>query len=329
MKLDLGVGIAADVQHVGQKRKRQATQELSTSSQPPSSSQQANGAPQQPSSSVGSVSAKRKKTAPDESMFHPSLQAAIAEMKELIMKENWENKGKFPPALKPPLARLAVLAIRLDEYDDDFFSYMPVLFPYNKFTMTVRVHLFVFNNCGAYFTTIRNLSNAPCFPIINSCLWIDRISSSRSSSNSQMKGLREPKRSGKNRSLLGVGNLSLPFLDFLLISIFFTIFSDKRQEKTRNEQHEADGIASGSGGGTAPPTRHPTEEMDVDGHPPAAGKDKDGKDGAKDPNNHPPARRYRMTDQMKAIVWELVLLSNECCRLENEKKCGGFFLLLS
>ncbi|KAJ3506871.1 hypothetical protein NLJ89_g6625 [Agrocybe chaxingu] len=55
--------------------------------------------------------------------------------------------------------------------------------------------------------------------------------------------------------------------------------------------------------------------MDVDGPPPtqADGEPKDGKD------SHPPAKRYRLTDQMKAIIWELVLLSNECCRLENEK----------
>jgi len=26
-----------------------------------------------------------------------------------------------------------------------------------------------------------------------------------------------------------------------------------------------------------------------------------------------------MTDRMKSIVWQLVSLSNECCRLENEK----------
>jgi len=43
-----------------------------------------------------------------------------------------------------------------------------------------------------------------------------------------------------------------------------------------------------------------------------------GKDG-KDHVQHPPAKRYRLTDTMKSMVWELVLLSNECCRLENEK----------
>jgi hypothetical protein len=53
---------------------------------------------------------------------------------------------------------------------------------------------------------------------------------------------------------------------------------------------------------------------------PKDSKDKDGKDKDKDSASHPPARRYRMTDHMKSIVWELVLLSNECCRLENEKK---------
>ena len=50
----------------------------------------------------------------------------------------------------------------------------------------------------------------------------------------------------------------------------------------------------------------------------------EGKEG-KEQGQHPPAKQYRMTDQMKAIVWELVLLSNECCRLENEKKWVVFF----
>jgi len=103
----------------------------------------------------------KKKKVVDETAFHPDLQKAITEMKGLVSKgtfrlptceknqlpfaiESWELKGKFPPVLKPPLAQLALLAIRLDEYDDDFFSLMPQLFPYNKFTMTVCsvVHLY-------------------------------------------------------------------------------------------------------------------------------------------------------------------------------------------
>jgi Ubinuclein conserved middle domain len=98
-------------------------------------------------------------------------------------------------------------------------------------------------------------------------------------------------------------------------------FLDKRQEKLRTEAAEAS-----AGTGSAGPTRHPTEEMNVDGNGNqplatvgASGDAEEGKDG-KDHGQHPPAKRYRLTDAMKSMVWELVLLSNECCRLENEKK---------
>lgn len=112
-------------------------------------------------------------------MFHPELQVAIKGIKELVAQgkssslsivsfvtdlyipvESWEQKGKFPPSLKPPLANLAILAIKLDEYDDDFFALMPMLFPYNKFTMTVRIHFSCFT-WVSYLTTniFRNLSS--------------------------------------------------------------------------------------------------------------------------------------------------------------------------
>ena len=66
--------------------------------------------------------------------------------------------------------------------------------------------------------------------------------------------------------------------------------------------------------------------MEVDGEDKV--KDKESKDKDKDGSHptptqgqaNPPAKRYRLTDAMKAIIWELVVISNECCRLENEKK---------
>lgn len=133
-----------------------------------------------------------------------------------------------------------------------------------------------------------------------------------------------------------------PFSRCLLVFIFLIlIHADKRQEKIRQETAEASG-ATGSAG----PTRHPTEEMDIDGGDGAeegvpgnkdkdkekgsggkekekegGGKDgKEGKDGHTPSQAHPPAKRYRLTEAMKSIIWELVVLSNECCRLENEKK---------
>ena len=133
--------------------------------------------------------------------------------------------------------------------------------------------------------------------------------------------------------------LSLSFSLFLFLFVSYYYCSrltqiyilDKRQEKLRTEAAEAS-----TGTGSAGPTRHPTEEMDVDsnsnqpsgvgggagGGNPEGGKE--GKEGSKDHGQHPPAKRYRLTDKMKAMVWDLVLLSNECCRLENEKKSVFF-----
>jgi hypothetical protein len=46
----------------------------------------------------------------------------------------------------------------------------------------------------------------------------------------------------------------------------------------------------------------------------------------------PPQKKVRLTDALRKIIWEMVLVSNECCRLENEKKYVFrvifFFLLL-
>jgi len=68
----------------------------------------------------------------------------IASMLLTSSAENWSQKGKFPPSLKPQIASLALQAIRLDEYDEHFFSLMHVLFPYNKFTMTKLIKRTVF-----------------------------------------------------------------------------------------------------------------------------------------------------------------------------------------
>jgi hypothetical protein len=54
----------------------------------------------------------------------------------------------------------------------------------------------------------------------------------------------------------------------------------------------------------APP---PSTQMIVDGE---AGKGRDTK---------APEPRYKLNDPMKKLIWELVCISNECVRLENEK----------
>lgn len=80
------------------------------------------------------------------------------------LAESWELKTKFPPSLKPLVADVALRAVRLGEYDDDFFSLMPVLFPYNRFTMTVCF----FTLAGRFRmvdTFSRNSSRGPYFKI--------------------------------------------------------------------------------------------------------------------------------------------------------------------
>ena len=130
----------------------------------------------------------------------------------------------------------------------------------------------------------------------------------------------------KNLLLWGTHLPRSPSFSFPSLLLLYFSYLDKRQEKPRTEAAEA---STGTGTGSAGPTRHPTEEMDVDsnGNQPfgiggATGDAEGGKDGkdGKDHGQHPPAKRYRLTDTMKSIVWELVLLSNKCCRLENEKR---------
>lgn len=54
-----------------------------------------------------------------------------------FLAESWEPKGKFPPGIRPILGDVALKAIKLNEYNDNFFNLMPRIFPYNRFTMSV------------------------------------------------------------------------------------------------------------------------------------------------------------------------------------------------
>ena len=55
------------------------------------------------------------------------------------LAENWEPKGRFPPGIRPTLGAVALKAVKLNEYNDNFFNLMPRIFPYNRFTMSVRM----------------------------------------------------------------------------------------------------------------------------------------------------------------------------------------------
>lgn len=88
---------------------------------------------------------KGKKEYPIEPISE-DLQTAFEQLTVLIMKENFEQKTKFPQSLKDPLKRTAEIAIQLEQYDEThFFNRLPRLFPYNRFTMMKLVKNMLFD----------------------------------------------------------------------------------------------------------------------------------------------------------------------------------------
>ncbi|KAJ3826383.1 hypothetical protein F5880DRAFT_1476342 [Lentinula raphanica] len=226
----------------------------------------------------------KKRKIVDIASFHPALQADFQKLKDAIAAENWEQKGKFPPSIKPLLAQVAIHAITLDQYDDHFFNLMPSLFPYNKFTMSKLIKRTVF--------------------VDHVKLLVDRQDSLLTELKRQAdEGFQKAEEEWEKNVLAW----------------------DSRKKRLKVDHRGED---SGSNG---PPTRHPTEDPENHGdgfdeenhstHPShiSATGDAGGTKPLSEKDTQPPLKKYRLTENMKAIVWELVLLSNECCRLENEK----------
>ncbi|TDL27079.1 hypothetical protein BD410DRAFT_483821 [Rickenella mellea] len=227
--------------------------------------------------------AKKKRKAIDVESFSPELQGALQELKTAIAKESFEQKGKFPPSLKPVLAQVALKAIRTGEYNDNFFSLMPKLFIYNKFTMTKLIKRTVYPE--------------------HQQMLIERQEELLEELKARADEGFAKAQEEHEKSVAGW---------------------ERKQER---EKTKAAGLTSTEG--TPHPdaaTLHPdaavpaakpddAESVDADKDKEAAGKEKDG--AGKE--SHPPAKKYRLSERMKAIIWELVVLSNESCRIENEK----------
>ena len=108
-------------------------------------------------------------------------------------------------------------------------------------------------------------------------------------------------------------------------------YRERRKEKETREAREAAKRALGQGGedldtGDAMDVDEirpeiSTLDAEVNDNPDHGGEHKDGehKEPGANRDAHPPAIRYRLTERMKGLIWNLVCLSNECCRIENEK----------
>ncbi|KAG1744590.1 uncharacterized protein EDB91DRAFT_191861 [Suillus paluster] len=204
--------------------------------------------------------------------FHAELQLAIEDLKVAISKESWDVKGKFPPSVKPILADVALKAVNLGEYDEDFFNLMPVLFPYNRFTMTKLIKRTIFTD---HFKILTDRQDELLQQL--AVLTKEGFSKAQEEWEKSVVAWERRKEKAKNESAEAGAASTTP--------------------SAADAQHHDDGAGSGADGDNAPGT----------------GK----ADGTRDA--HPPAQKYRLTEQMKSIVWQLVMLSNECCRLENEK----------
>ncbi|KZV72651.1 hypothetical protein PENSPDRAFT_733425 [Peniophora sp. CONT] len=208
--------------------------------------------------SGGDGSRKRRKV--DMDAFHPELKDALAELRAAKDKENWNLKGKFPPGIKPLLTQVALKAIMLNQYDDNFFNYMPDVFPYNRFTMSKLIKRLVFADHMALLIKRQD----------------EILAELKALADENFEKARE---------------------------------EYERALKAWQSRMEKSGLPTD---GTAPTSADGTPNPQVT----AADAEAANNAGV---GSAPPAKRFKLTEKMKGMIWNLVCLSNECCRIENEK----------
>ncbi|KAI0263287.1 hypothetical protein BC834DRAFT_924981 [Gloeopeniophorella convolvens] len=229
-----------------------------------------------------SPNGKKRRRVVDIHPFHPDLAVAIEDLKAAISKESWEPKGKFPPGIRPVLGAVALKAILLNEYNDNFFNLMPRIFPYNRFTMSKLIKRQIFPEHMALLVKRQD----------------ELLAELKDAADEGFpRAQEEHERSVAAWGARAARPLSPP--------AHAHARAEKKQEKARPE---GDGGGGGGGGGSA----------SAEGSPAPPDADGDARDG-KAQAHAAPARKYKLTEGMKGTIWKLVCLSNECCRIENEK----------
>lgn len=77
------------------------------------------------------------------------LEKEFIHLRQLAAKESWLKKSKFPPDLRDPLVHASMVAIALDEFNDNFFNWLPQIFPYNRHTLNKYVRRQTYNDHAA------------------------------------------------------------------------------------------------------------------------------------------------------------------------------------
>lgn len=285
----------------------------------------------------GSSTKKKRRTVGIES-FKPELQEALYELKAAIEKESFEQKGKFPPSLKPMLTNVALLAIRLGDYNETFFDLMPKLFVYNRFTMKKLIKRIVHAGHQKLLTERQDdllaelkkqadegFERAKEEYEKNVQAWERRQEKAKAGlpGGTSVEGTPVPQGSETPTAsdavlqppAMAASNSGSASGDAMVMDVdgdannpppsqgqMYTMTDLERESAAADS-----GVTSSVGGQTG-----------TQGAPGSTQGQGQGQ-GPLHSSAHMPTQRYRLTDEMKDIIWELVAYSNESVRLENEK----------
>ncbi|KAE8196311.1 hypothetical protein CF335_g4889 [Tilletia laevis] len=216
----------------------------------------------------------------------PKLAQAFEELRSVVLKEPFEVKTKFPAYLKPPLVRTAKLALELGEYNDNFFNWLPTIFPYNRFTMMKLTKREFFEEHTAYYRDLQEENLAALKKLIDKSLpvqklehelavkrWHEAGGADGGGSNSKAAG-------GPSKNHGAGGDRSSPLTP----------------------------IRAAIAGAAAPAEEQDEEE----GPEAAAGKAEGG-------NGEEPVKRWRWTEEMRAHLHTCITAENAMVELQNEK----------
>ncbi|KAE8244289.1 hypothetical protein A4X13_0g6699 [Tilletia indica] len=214
---------------------------------------------------------------------HPKLAQAFQELRAVVAKEPFEVKTKFPSYLKPPLVRTAKLALELGEYNDNFFNWLPTIFPYNRFTMMKLTKREFFEAHTAYYRDLQEENLATFKKLIDKSLPVQKKEYEQALKRWQDAGGADGGKAGPNgASAAGNGDRSSPLTPAV-----------------------AGTSTAAAGGG-------PEEQDEEEGPEAAAGKAEGG-------NGEEPVKRWRWDEEMRAHLHTCITAENAMVELHNEK----------
>ncbi|KAG8929906.1 hypothetical protein FRC02_004883 [Tulasnella sp. 418] len=219
-----------------------------------------------------------------EANFNPQVTTALHGLKAEIDKTKWETKGRFPQNLKPILVDVATLALKLGDYNDSFFDYMPFIFPYNRFTMMKLTTKLMYNIHQQYLTERQDALLA------------------------ELKQI-------------GVDDFERAKEDYAKACVAWEEKQKKKQleKSTSGAASGAEGSAmdvdASNTSRAASPAGVAAEDASDNNHGNGTAGGTPANGTHKQREEKPPQKRFKWTDDIKSRVWGLLHLCSESCRI--------------